>query len=123
MKTTVAKATDVLDLLMNPAVQKEIKRVQPQLNRTDLVLQILEAWPDGQKGFARAIVAEFLADRPGGTGRAATIRLVTELICKESETKTVRPVEDLSDDELAAAIKSVGPALGLIKENINVEEV
>ena len=79
-------------------------------------------WPNGQQGFARAIVTEFLADRPGGTGRAATIRLVTELISKESEAKTVRPVADLSDEELAAAINPWDPHSALIKENADATE-
>ena len=122
MKGDVTKATDVLGLLLDPVVQKEIKRVRPQFDRTALVNEILEAFPGGQKGFAKACVAEFEADRPGGTGRAAFIRLVTELISKETENRVVRPVADMSDAELAAAIQSVGPALAGIKENIDATE-
>lgn len=123
MKNEVTKASDVLGLLLDPVVQKEIKRVQPKFDRTALLNEILEAWPHGQKGFARAIHEEFQADRPGGTGRAAIIRLVSELISKETENQVVRPVADMSDAELTAAIKSVGPALAQIKEDKDAAEV
>lgn len=117
MKNEITSATDVLGVLMNPTVQKEIKRVQPKFDRTALVNEIIEAWPGGQKGFAQAIVAEFLADRPGGPGKAVIMKLVSDLISKETESRVVRPVEDMTEAELAAVIRSALPALAKLQED------
>ena len=102
MKDTITKTSDVLDLLMDAGIQKELKRVRPQFDRTALLNEILEA--------------EFMAARAGGPERQAIIRLISNLISEETLNKVVRPVGDMSDAELAAAIMSVGPVLARLKE-------
>ena len=116
MKDTITKTSDVLDLLMDAGIQKELKRVRPQFDRTALLNEILEAWPHGQVGFAKSVHAEFMAARAGGPERQAIIRLISNLISEETLNKVVRPVGDMSDAELAAAIMSVGPVLARLKE-------
>ena len=115
MKDTLSQPSDVLGFLMNPAVQKEIRRGRPKFDRTELVLQILDAWPDGQKGFAREIYQEFKAAKPGSATKPLIIRLITELISKETDRMQVRPVADMTEAQLAAVIRGVAPALARIE--------
>ena len=49
MKKT-AEPSEVLELLTDKSVQVQIRKVNPKFNRADLLDEILESWPSGQKG-------------------------------------------------------------------------
>jgi hypothetical protein len=111
----IDRATDVMEKLLDKGVQKELTRIDPRFDLTELVGMIFEEWPEGKVGFARSIVKEFEAAQPGGGTRQMILRMITTIISEETQQTGTRPVADLTDEELEAKIKALGPVLSRIK--------
>lgn len=111
-------AADVLQELLDPAVQKELTRINPRFNRADLIDRLLEEWPNGQVGFVRAIIKEFDAAAPGSGTRQMILRMITSIISEDTQQTETRPIADLNDDELAAKVKSLAPVLNRMRPGV-----
>lgn len=115
------KTTDVLDLLLDKKVQKQIKKVNPTFNRAELVMAILEEW-GGQNNFAKDIYQEFCKAPVGSTARTKIMDRVMVLICDESKNEQSREVDEMSDEELNRAIIAISPGLkAYTKDNHDAE--
>lgn len=112
---TITEPSDVLGLLMNAGVQKELRKVNPKFNRADLLDAILEAWPNGQEGFAKTIYQEFISAPAGSANRQTIMKLITNLISEETANQQVTPVSELSDEALMKVIASVAPVLRIYR--------
>lgn len=104
-------STDVLGLLMNPTVQKEVARVAPKFSIVDLMMSILDEWPGGYKGFAKDIYKEYEAAPAGSPTRKDIIKMMTAVISDVSAKAINRPVTEMTEDELKRAVLSIAPAL------------
>lgn len=107
---TERSTTDVLDLLLDKKVQKEIKKVNPTFNRAELIAAILEEW-GGQNHFAKDVYKEFCKAPAGSTTRNNIMKSVMVLICDESKQERSREVDDMTDEELNKAIIAISPGL------------
>lgn len=108
-------ATDVLQTLLDPAVQKELLRINPRFNRADLIDRLLEEWPDGHVGFVRSIIKEFEAAQPGSGTRQMILRMITSIISEDTEQTDTRPITDLTDEELAQKVQALAPIVDTMK--------
>lgn len=106
----MANPSEVIDLLVDPAIQKEMIRINPTFNRAELVAAILEAW-GGQDDFARDIYREFTSAAEGSPTRKDIMKFVTVLISEESKNERSREVEDMTEEELNKAILSIATGL------------
>lgn len=114
------KTTDVLDLLLDRKIQKEIKKVHPTFNRAELVAAILEEW-GGQNSFAKDVYKEFKNAPRGSAASKDILKAVMVLICDESKAERTREVEDMTEEELNRAIVAITPGLKAYKEQPNAK--
>jgi len=112
----VEKSSEVLQLLLDPKVQKEIARVNPGFNLTDLALSLLEAW-GGMDNFAKDIYKEFETAKPGSAGRGFILKFATLVFSEVSKSQQSSPVEEMTDDEINRAIVSILPSLATLKDS------
>lgn len=107
---TSSKTTDVLDLLLDKKIQKQIKKVNPTFNQAELIMAILEEW-GGQNNFAKDVYREFCQAPIGSVARTKIMDRVMVLICNESKNDQSREVDAMTDEELNRAIVSITPGL------------
>lgn len=120
-KKDSSKTVDVLDLLLDKKIQKQIKKVNPTFNRAELVAAILEEW-GGQNNFARDVYQEFCKAPVGSTARTQIMNRVMVLICDESKNDQSREVDDMTDEELNRAIVAISPGLkAYTKEDLDAK--
>lgn len=105
-----SETVDVLDLLLDKKIQKQIKKVNPTFNRAELVAAILEEW-GGQNNFAKDVYREFCQAPVGSVARTKLMDRVMVLICDESKNDQSRDVDSMTDEELNRAIVSITPGL------------
>ncbi len=105
-----SKTSDVLDLLLDKKVQKQIKKVNPTFNRAELISTIFEEW-GGQKNFAKDVYGEFKNAAPGSPGRIGIVSKIMTIVCDESKNDQSRDVDDMTDEELNRAIIAISPGL------------
>ena len=101
-------AEDVINLLLDPKVQKEIARVNPTFNRAELVAAVFEAW-GGQNLFAKDVYKLYCTANQ--VTQANIMSKIMTLISEESKNKNTRDVEDMTDEELGKAILTIAPGL------------
>ena len=104
------KTPEVLNLLLDRKIQKEIKKVHPTFNRAELIAAILEEW-GGQNSFAKDVYKEFRDAARGSSASKDILKAVMVLICDESKSEKSREVDDMTEEELNRAIIAIAPNL------------
>jgi hypothetical protein len=89
---------------------REMARALPGVDRAGLLAAIFDEW-GGMRRFARDLVMEFHAAKPGSLSRQRLLDCICRLINWQSKDTKKKPVQEMTDEELDDVIKSYLPRL------------
>jgi hypothetical protein len=95
---------DIASLMRDEHLVREMTRAVPGVDRAGLLAAIFDEW-GGMSRFARDLVMEFHAAKPGSLSRQRLLDCVCRLINWESKDTPRKPVEEMTDEELDDTIK------------------
>ena len=107
----VAERREQIESLLSPAVISQLAASIPGFDRAGLLASIIESF-GGQERLGAAIVTEYQHAATGSMVRQRILDMICRMISQHSNAELVRPVEEMSTDEIHAAILSIAPHLG-----------
>jgi hypothetical protein len=101
---------DIAAVLQDKNLVREMARGLPGVDRAALLAGLFEEW-GGMRKFAHDFVQEFHVAKPGSISRQRLLDCVCRLINSHSNDAHVKPVEEMSEEELLASIHAALPLL------------
>ncbi len=108
------------EILLRPEVIGQLAESIPGFDRAGLLASIIESF-GGQDKLGAVIVTEFTHAPIGSLVRQRILDMVCRMLSQHSNAEALRPVEEMSTDEIHAAILSMVPALANVGVGISRE--